>query len=232
MNNVFTRTYEMFLRVQTFTSERASSFPHGTLGAGMCEEINAVVQALGEAIASQTSGLNSAQQATAAREAARQALRADVQAITRTARAMALDAPGLENKFRLPRSGSDQALLAAARAFATDAVPYKAEFVRHELPESFIEDLRAHTADLERAMGEQNTGRGAHVTATASIESVIERGMNAMRKLDTIVRNKLRDDHATLAAWESARHVESATRTRKRSNGNAGGSDGEPGKKD
>lgn len=232
MNNVFTRTQEMFLRVQMFTSERAASFPSGSFGAELSEEINFAVQALGDALASQTSGLNSAQQATAAREAARQALRADMQAITRTARAMALDTPGLENKFRLPRSGSDQSLLAAARAFATDAVPLKAEFVRHEMPASFIEDLRAHTADLERAMGEQNTGRGAHVSATASIESVIERGMNAARKLDAIVRNKFRDDPATIAAWDSARHVESATRTRKRSNGSADGSNSEGGKKE
>ena len=232
MNNVFTRTQETFLRVQRFTSERASFFPAGSLGAEMCEEINIVVQALNEALASQTSGLNSAQQATAAREAARQTLRADVQAITRTARAMALDTPGLENKFRLPRSGSDQALLAAARAILKDAEPLKAEFIRHELPASFIDDLHSHVADLEEAMGEQNTGRGAHVTATASIEPTIERGMNAIRKLDAIVRNKFRDDPAALAAWESARHIASAGRTRKRSNGSEGGSDGEPGKKD
>jgi hypothetical protein len=232
MNNVFTRTHEMFLRVQIFTSERAASFTAGSLGAEMSEEINAVVQTLSDALASQTSGLNSAQQATAAREAARQTLRAEMQAITRTARAMALDTPGLENKFRLPRSGSDQALLAAARAFLTDAVPLKAEFIRHELPATFIDDLRAHAAALERAMGEQNTNRGAHVGATASIESVIERGMNATRKLDAIVRNKFRDDPAALAAWESARHVESATRTRKRSNGNGAGSNGGTDKKE
>jgi hypothetical protein len=232
MNNVFTRTQETFLRVQRFTSERAPSFPAGSLGAEMCEEINGVVQSLNDALASQTSGLNSAQQATAAREAARQTLRADVQAMTRTARAMALDTPGLENKFRFPRSGSDQALLAAARAALGDAVPFKAEFIRHGLPETFIDDLRAHIADLEQAMGEQNTGRGAHVTATASIEPTIERGMNAMRKLDAIVRNKFRDDPAALAAWESARHMASAGRGRKRSNGNAGGSNGESDKKE
>jgi hypothetical protein len=232
MNNVFTRTQETFLRVQRFLSERASAFPAGSLGAELFEEINSVVQTLNEALTSQTSGLNSAQQATAAREAARQTLRADVQAITRTARAMALDTPGLENKFRLPRSGSDQALLFAARAFLTDAVPLKAEFIRYGLPASFIDDLRAHVADLEQAMGEQNTGRGAHVTATATIEPTIEGGMNAMRKLDAVVRNKFRDDPATLAAWESARHIESAGRGRKRSNGNEGGSNGEPDKKD
>jgi uncharacterized protein (DUF433 family) len=99
------------------------------------------------------------------------------------------------------------------------ALAYAAEFIRHELPASFIEDLQADIADLEHAIGGQNTGRNTHVSATASIETVIERGMNAVRKLDAIVRNKFHNDPATLAAWESARHIESSARTRKRSNG-------------
>ena len=68
------------------------------------------------------------------------------------------------------------------------------------MPESFIEEFKEDIADLERAMGQQNTGRGAHVSATASVESAAERGMNAVRKLDAIVRNTFRDDTATLAA--------------------------------
>ncbi|MDQ3745018.1 MAG: hypothetical protein M3444_11605, partial [Acidobacteriota bacterium] len=122
------------------------------------------------AITAQTSGKSSVQQATSSRTGAREALRESMQAISRTARVMALDMPGLENKFRMPRSGSDQALLHAARAFATDAEPLKDEFIRHELAASFIEDLKSDIANLERAMSVQNTGRGAHVAATASIE--------------------------------------------------------------
>lgn len=153
--------------------------------------------------------------------AAREALRESMQAMSRTARVMGLDTPGLETKFRLPRSGSDPALLQTARAFAADAVPLRDKFLRHAMPASFIEDFKEDIADLERAVGQQNTGRGAHVSATASVESAAERGMNAVRRLDAVVRNMFRDDAATLAAWESARHVESAGRTRRRSNGSA-----------
>jgi hypothetical protein len=38
-------------------------------------------------------------------------------------------------------------------------------------------------------------------------------------RLEVIVRNKFRDDPAKLAAWESARHMEHAART-KRGGGN------------
>ena len=78
-------------------------------------------------------------------------------------------------------------------------------------------------------MGEQNSGRGAHVTATATVESGAERGMNAVRKIDVVVRNTYRNDAATLAAWESARHVESSPRARRRTNGNGGGTNTEGG---
>lgn len=232
MNSVINRTYEMFVRVDAFASERAAAFPANTLGSKMVAELKEVIQTLTGAITSQTTGLSSAQRATAERMAAREALRESMKAIARTARAMALDTPGLENKFRLPRSGSDSALLMTARAFAADLVAFKAEFIRHEFPPTFIEDFESDIEDLERAMDGQNTGRGAHVSATASVDSTAERGMNAVRRLDAIVRNKFRDDPATLAAWESARHVESPSRTRKRTNGNPGGTNSQGDKND
>jgi hypothetical protein len=222
MNTVVSRLLETFVRVRAFGEERAASFPTDSLGGEQFNIIAEVVETLNSTITAQTSGKSSVQQATSSRTDAREALRESMQAISRTARVMALDIPGLENKFRMPRSGSDQALLYAARAFLGDAEPLKDEFIRHELPATFLEDLRADITNLERAMSRQNTGRGAQVTATASIEQTVERGMNALRRLDAIVRNKFRDDPATLAAWEHARHVERPARTQKRPNGGKG----------
>jgi hypothetical protein len=230
MNSVISRTHEMFVRVEAFAAERAASFPADSPGGETIAGLREVIRTLTEAGTSQTSGLSSVQRATAEREAAREALRESMQAIARTARVLALDTPGLENKFRLPRSGSDPALLQTARAFAADALPLKEKFLRLEMPADFIEDFRDEIVELERAMGGQNTGRDAHVAATASVESAVGRGMNAVRRLDVIVRNKFRNDPATLAAWESARHVERPARTRKRANGtpaDAGSGDGQ-----
>lgn len=39
-------------------------------------------------------------------------------------------------------------------------------------------------------------------------DDAIERGMNAVRALDSIVHNTFRDDSATLAEWTSASHVQ------------------------
>lgn len=229
MNSSINRMHQMFVRVLGFADARPEAFPAGSLGAEMVAELKRVVEELTEAATSQTSGLSSVQRATAERTVARERLRASMRAISNTARAMALDTPGLETKFRLPRGGSDPALLQIARAFAADAPPLKDKFLRLAMPASFLEDFEQDIADLERTVGEQNSGRGTHVTATATVESAAERGMNAVRKLDVIVRNTYRNDAATLAAWESARHVESPMRSRRRTNGNAGGTKTEDG---
>lgn len=221
MNNQFIRRFEMLTRVRDFVAARAETFPQTSLGGQQLTALNRVVEDLSREAATQASGVSSVQQATVSRAGAREALRDSMQAISRTARAMALDNPGLENKFRMPRSGSDRALLSTARAFAADALLLKDEFIRHELPPTFIEDLRADIADMERAIGSQNSGRGTHVIATVSIDEGLERGMSAVRKLDAIVRNKFHNDPATLAAWESARHVERYTPTPRRANGDA-----------
>lgn len=222
MNSVINRMYEMFVRVDAFATERAEAFPAGTLGAEMVAELKSVIQTLTGATTTQTSGLSSVQRATAERMAASETLRDTMQALVRTARVMAIDTPGLENKFRLPRNASVSALLQTARAFVADAIPLKAEFIRHGMHESFIEDFREEIADLERAIGEQNTGRGTHVSATVTVESAAERGMNAVRKLDAFIRNRFREDASMLAAWASARHLERATHARKRPNGDPG----------
>jgi hypothetical protein len=124
------------------------------------------------------------------------------------------DTPGLQERFRLPRGNrNDQQLLTTARAFAADAVPFKAEFVRLELPADFLEDLAADIEAFEHAISDQNRHHEAHVSATESIDAVIDRGIEAVRQLDAIVRNKFRDDPATLAAWTSASHTARARRS-------------------
>ena len=123
-----------------------------------------------------------------------------------------MSTPGLEDKFRAPRNVSDQALLTSARAFAADALPLAAEFKRRGLPDDFLEDLNADIEEFEQAINEKIRKRGAQVAATAAIDDALERGINIVRELDAIMRNRLRTEHATLAAWLSASHTERSPR--------------------
>lgn len=220
MNDLENRRIDMMTRVRDFGAAHAADFPPSSFGGEQFAIVASVVAELSQGAAAQASGTSSIQQATTSRAVARAAVREDVQAIASTARVIALDTPGLEDRFRLPRSGGDQSLLATARAFHADAAPLKAQFLRHELPADFLEDLAADIEDLERAISDQNTNKGASLSAGATIDTAIERGLDAVQRLHAIVRNKFRQNPAILAAWESARHTQRPTRRARPAAGN------------
>ena len=213
MNELDNKRYQMLIRVREFGSRHASAFPADSLGGQTFAEVGAVITALAGYATTQSVGKGGARERTVSKATARAALYEHLLAINVTARALALDTPGLETKFRMPRSGTDQALLTAGLAFAADAVPLAGTFQQHEMPANFIDELHADIAALEEALSGRVRSRDAHVAATAALEATVERGIKAVQRLQAIVRNKFRDDPAVLAAWESASHVERRSRT-------------------
>jgi len=97
-------------------------FPASSLGGLSFAEIKAIIEALNTQAVAQSSGLHSAQQNTEGKAAVRDALHAEMEMITRTARAMAIDTPGLDDKFRLPRTNAERTWLTAAQTFHADAL--------------------------------------------------------------------------------------------------------------
>jgi hypothetical protein len=206
---------EMFHRVEAFGAARTAKFPAGSLGHELFAVVNAASTDLDKHSAAQASGSGDARRGTSRKDGARTELREDLDQISRTARAMAFQVDGLDEKFRLPRYLNDQKLIATARAFAADAVAFKDTFIRYGMPADFLEDVAADITEFEAASQSQNAGMETKVTATAAVDTTREQGMNAVRQLDAVVRNQYRDDPATLAAWERARHIERASRSKK-----------------
>ena len=208
MNGSEVRRFDMFTRVRDFGAAHAADFPAASLGGRSLAEITTVIEALTAQTVAQTSGMAAARQSTSGKAVTRDALREEMEMINRTARAIAIDEPGLDDKFRLPRSNGDQALLNAARTFHADAEPLKAQFIEHDMPADFLDTLGGLISEFEQLLVAGHQSATAHIAASAAIDTQIERGMTAARRLDAIVRNKFRDDPAVLAAWESARHIE------------------------
>jgi hypothetical protein len=206
MNNLETRRYNMLLRVRDFGAAQATAFPAATFGGQLFASVNSAIAGLATHAAAQTSG--AARQSTTSKAVARANLLDDIEAISRTAKAMALDTPGLEDKFRLPRSTSDTALLNLARAYTTDAQPLKTEFLKYALPDDFLEDLQADISAFEAAATVKNATATSRVSATVSLDEELAKGLKAVRQLQAVVKNKFRNDAAKLAAWASASHVE------------------------
>lgn len=215
MNDTGRRRYEMLTRVRDFGTTYAASFPDTSKGGELFTALGAIIEELDVHAETQVSNASAAVQESTSKSVSRAALRADVEAINRTARAMAFATPGLDDRFRLPRSSSNQALLNSARAFASDAVELKTEFIRHELPANFLETLETHIAEFEQATVGLHQRRTARVSATNAIDSAVERGISIVRQLDAVVKNKFRAQAATLAAWASASHTERPPRTAK-----------------
>lgn len=165
--------------------------------------------------ATQASGDGAARAGTDTRSEARDDLRARLKAYNRTAHAIAIDVPGLDNKFRVPRGDNDEELLAAARAAATDAPTFSSHFIAHEMPATFVDDLNASIVNFERAMNDQSSAVGDRVGSRAAIEKALDDLMIIRRKLDPIMRNKYANDPATLAEWIRASHIERPAKKKK-----------------
>ena len=215
MNDNDRRRFETFVRVRDFGSEHTADFDANSLGRQLFTSLGVVVTEVEGHASSQTSARGASRQGTDTRAHARAALRDDLEAIRRTARALDGVVRGLSDKFRVPHNTNDQDLLNAGRAAHTDATPIKTQFIAHEMPADFLEDLQADIDALEASISGQSTGVGQHVAAGAALDDAIARGMDIVRKLDAIVRNKHANNAAVLAEWTSASHTERTPRRAK-----------------
>jgi hypothetical protein len=212
MKDSETRRLEMFIRVRQFGAAHAQAFAAVARGVEVFAELDSEIKELEGHASAQHSGKRAVKEGTTLIATAREELREDLEAIQQTARSMSVTMPGLNDKFRLPRKARDQELLAVARSFAQDAAPLKAEFARRGLRADFVDDLNADIGAFAESIDGRAQKAGERVSATVAIDGAVERGMNAVRELDAIVRNVFRNDAATLAEWTSASHVERPAR--------------------
>jgi hypothetical protein len=199
------RHYHMLVRVSRFGAEHATSFPSETVGPRTFADVQAAADALRQHALAQASAR--VRDKVHVKSAARKRLRDTLRAIGRTARALAIDSPGLDLKFRVPKTNGDHALLTAARAVRRDAREFASEFIAHGLPPTFLDDLAEDIRAVDQAGTDYNAVKQAGVAATAGVHAALARGFASVRRLDAIVANVFRDDTPALAVWQLARRV-------------------------
>lgn len=209
----------MLVRVSRFGAERATSFPTQTVAARAFGDVQAAVHALARHGLAQASAR--ARDKVHEKEEARRSLRNAVRAIARTARAMAIESPGLESRFRAPKSNGDHALLTSARAVLREARGIADAFVEHGLPPTFLDGLAAAIGALERAGNDYDAVKRAGAAATAGVDAMLAQTVAPLLRLDVIVGNMFRDDMPTLAVWRQARRVSQARRSATPESGDA-----------
>jgi hypothetical protein len=121
-----------------------------------------------------------------------------------TARAIAIDAPGLEGQFKMPPRTRSQALILGARTFVEAAEPLKKEFAQHGL---VIEDIHRSAGDLEAAIQEQASSRTKRVSTSKALDDNFVECLKLLTRLDAVVKNTLGDDAPVMAEWKITRKL-------------------------
>lgn len=131
--------------------------------------------------------------------------------INRTAAAVALDLddPGIMDRFRIPPNGSDAQLVTAARAFAAAITELNlaAGFADHGYEGDPVADLIAEAEDVEETEGDQGGALGEQKGATESLPVLLKQARVLVQCVDTIIKNRFRNDPAMLGEWKVASHV-------------------------
>jgi hypothetical protein len=127
--------------------------------------------------------------------------------IAEIARSKLVAAPKI-SEMRLPRQNISAPRLASkARAMADRAEQYKQVFLDEQLPEDFLEQLRAAADAVDTATLERNNSRANLVEATEGVDALIARGRSVMRVLDAMVAGQLLQRPELLRKWRFVKHV-------------------------
>ena len=118
--------------------------------------------------------------------------------------------PAMLERFRLPDGHNDAELVGKARAFiaAIEELNLESQLLELEHDDNFLETLEARIEEFEGADDEQSGALQNQTGATASLPSLISRGLMILKGLNAIANNKYKSDAAKLGAWKTASHVE------------------------
>ena len=213
--------YEKFGRVRDFTEANLTDVA-GTDAAQHLTNLKKDIKGLDAAKAGQAGG--SATPATVLIDA----LRLDVQNVTRTAHALAQDDPTYTALFRPPEALNPRAVITAADAIIgnlivdpdNDDAPTKAaktarlaKFNAKGLPAGFEQTLVDDRGKIDTARTDEHDANYEGAENTAAIGRLVRDGMKECTYLDAIFHNVYVRNPDMLRGWMSASHLERAAQS-------------------
>jgi hypothetical protein len=208
MRRTETARYEMLVRVRDFGATYGERFPGSTRGSESFAAVNTAVTQLEQHGASQYSNRHAMRGTKATNSDAYRELLDTLDAIERTAHAVALDTTIVDGMFAVPKKRGPAAVLNAARSIVTNAEPLAKAFIAHGLPKDFVAQLETTIATFEEVRKQRVAAKEQHASARKAIDEAFESGTEAVQHLDAIVANVIGGDGQAMAAWSVARHVE------------------------
>ena len=207
-------TIEMLTKVAGFGKTYASRIPAGSLALAAFDTIDATCSTISTLGAlPRRKGVHPG---TEVRGDARQTLRADLDTVHQTMLAVAIDHPGIEANFRLPRNPhQDQALIRAAQEFVRYATPLKDAFVAHQLPANFLDRLTSEIEALQEAINAQAQAKSERRAASQTLDDAVDQASVALQRLDALIPNMFGDDTEIISAWTVARQIQKPPRRKR-----------------
>ncbi len=213
MNDRQRRRYEREQRVDVYMDAAAEDLPANSKGGTLAASLKALLTRAAAQDVERAANTSKRRQGTGGREKARTALRKMVKSVWDTHKSIALDRPDIKGLFESPsKIKNDRALVTTARNYADTADSLASVFAEYGLTAAFFNNMRVQADRLEAHAALQVAGVGAGVDTNAALDETLREADEVVARLDTVVRNRYRDDPAKLAAWESASRVERAPR--------------------
>lgn len=208
MASRITRENERNIKSDDFLQANKADFAANTFAAAQIELLHTKIAETGDARELQISSDGGARQNYEIAEEANDELKELMRDVADFAVTMADEIEGVEEKFRIPRSGGKRGRIARARAFASDAVPHKSIFIERGLETNFIDDLNTKTDALEQALSAAVAETARRVGSTETRMLAHKESNKTITRLDPIVRKFYRTKAAKLAEWDFASHIQ------------------------
>jgi len=208
MNDRERREFERALRVFLFLQSNQNDFSDITAAMAAIAVLQTETATLSELGADKVGATSGAKDATLYRGDLRDALDDAMQDIADMWKPMAKNYENAQNKFRMPRGGSDQLRVNTAGSFIADAEPLKDAFTGRGMKANFITDLTAKKDAFAEVVEDSIAARLGRIGVNAAFREPLKKCRAAIDDVDPIVKMKYRDNPAKLAEWLSASRVE------------------------
>jgi hypothetical protein len=215
MNDTQTAELDAGQRARAYAATRPADFPAGSHAALALAKLDAAITEVEQQAAKQISAKLDRQEQTEQKRLAITTLTGQMQSVNQIARSINEPFPGIADQFKMGRGG-DQATLDLGRAFIANATPIATEFTTRGLPATFLADMQVSIDAADAAEERQAVAATAQSAATEAIALGLKQLRAALRALDAIFRAKYKTDPATLAAWQTASHVEKAPKKKEK----------------
>ncbi len=198
------RQFERYQRCLDFIGQHQSEFGPKSQAIKLKDQLQGVVDELST---SSQSSPKAPRATSSQKQKANNDLRGALNRIARTANAISSHDDSFKNTFALPDKRRKDELATAARKFLKDGEKARSAFESFDMPENFLEDLKAKLEAYEAAQGSIKPTPKAKANPEGD-SATIAKGSRIMESLDTLMDNKYHDNQAKLDEWYQSSNVE------------------------